>query len=747
MAVSLHERKRVTTELKSWLDSVSSYERAFKKWETRAERIEKRYRDEYRDGQTIDASRAKFNILWSNVQTLVPATFSRLPQPSVARRFRDNDPVGRVASIILERCLEFEIQHYPYYRNTMKACVLDRFLGGRGTSWLRYEPHVSDQPPLDDGVQVTNDIENEAEEEQPQKIDYECTPVDYVHWRDFGHSVVRTWEEVPRVWRRVYMRRDALKERFGEEKAALVPVDETPEDLKLQGDYKAGADETACIYEGWDKEKGEAVWFSKHVKDFLDVQPDPLELEEFFPCPVPLFATLTNGSLIPVPDFAVYQDQANDLDILADRIDGLIKALKVTGVYDASQPALARLFTEGTNNDLIPVKNWAAFAEKNGLKGTIDIVDIQMISKTLNDAYLAFEQIKAQVDELMGIADIARGTTNPNETLGAQQLKTQYLNLRLKSSQQDVAIFATNILKTIAEIICTFYQPQTILKMAAVDQMEPEDQKYVQAALAMLKDEPLRNFRIEVAADSLVQIDENTEKEAATELMTGVAGFVQQVSQGLANIPPAVAAPIARMVFKVFKFSLTRYRIGKTIEGEVDAAIDEMMAAFKATPQAQADPEAMRAQIEEQMKSKVAQENATKEIGLNKRAADLDIRELKFAAEQEIKKNADAFREKELGLINREAGMKMHEEATKVKGDLEKNLAVAEERIGASDAIKAAQESSAGELKGAVQALLEAQTKTQEAIQGLAQVVGADRESEIYVGPDGKKRARSRVAA
>ena len=747
MAVAIQDRKRVTTELKSWLDSVSSYERVFKKWETRVEAIEKRYRDEYRQGQTIDAQRAKFNILWSNVQTLVPATFSRLPQPAVARRFRDNDPVGRVASLILERCLEFEIQHYPYYRNAMKACVLDRFLGGRGTSWIRYEPHLSDQPPLDDGYQVTDDIENEAEEEQPQRIDYECAPVDYVHWRDFGHSVVRTWEEVPRVWRRVYMRKEALTERFGKEKADLVPMDATPEDLKRQGDYKAGADETACIYEGWDKEKGEAVWFSKNVKDFLDVQPDPLELEEFFPCPVPLFATLTNGSLIPVPDFAVYQDQANDLDILADRIDGLIKALKVTGVYDSSQPALARLFTEGTNNDLIPVKNWAAFAEKNGLKGTIDIVDIQMISKTLNDAYIAFEQIKGQVDELMGIADIARGSTNPNETLGAQQLKTQYLNLRLKSTQQDVAIFATNILKPIAEIICTFYQPETIMKMAAVDQLEPEDQQHVPDALAMLKDEPLRNFRIEVAADSLVQIDENMEKEAATELMTGVAGFVQQVSQGLAGLPPIVAAPIARMVFKVFKFTLTRYRIGKTIEGEVDAAIDQLTQAIMAPPAPQMDPEAMKKQIEDQVRSEQAMENASKEVGLNKRAADLDIRELKFSAEQEIKKSADAFKEKEFGLSQKEAGLNMREEATKVKGDLEKNLAVAEERIGASDAIKAAQESSAGELKGAVQALLEAQTKTQEAIQALAQVVGADRESEIYVGADGRKRARSRVAA
>jgi hypothetical protein len=91
-----------------------------------------------------------------------------------------------------------------------------------------------------------------------------------------------------------------------------------------------------------------------------------LELEGFFPCAKPLYATTTSDSLIPVPDFILYQDQANELDILTDRIDGLVKSLRVRGVYDASQPALQRLLTEGDNNTLIPVDKWMAFSEKGG---------------------------------------------------------------------------------------------------------------------------------------------------------------------------------------------------------------------------------------------------------------------------------------------------------------------------------------------------------------------------------------------
>ena len=99
------------------------------------------------------------------------------------------------------------------------------------------------------------------------------------------------------------------------------------------------------------------------MAQFIDERPDPLELEGFFPCPKPLFATTTSDSLVPVPDFLLYQDQANELDILSDRIDGLVKALRLRGVYDASQPALQRLLTEGDNNTLIPVDKWRAFGE------------------------------------------------------------------------------------------------------------------------------------------------------------------------------------------------------------------------------------------------------------------------------------------------------------------------------------------------------------------------------------------------
>jgi hypothetical protein len=346
----LSEAKLASTEVQKWLAHFAAYDRQFKKWDDRSEKIVKRYRDER--GERTGPTMARFNVLWSNVQTLSAATFSKLPKPDVSRRFADQDPVGRVASMISERSLDYEVQHYADYRSTLKSDILDRFLGGRGQAWVRYEPHMRAQAgtPVN-GLEVSEDVD---ESPAVEELDYECAPVDYVHWRDFGHTVCRTWEEVTGVWRWVYLTRPACVARFGKENGEKIPLDATPEEVKRQQSASTSADgredRRAKIAEIWDKEAGKVYWLSTSLGEILDTrQPgtndgDLTKFDEFFPCPKPLFSTLTNDSLVPVPDFTLYQDQANELDILADRIDGLVKALKIQGTYDATQKVLARLF-------------------------------------------------------------------------------------------------------------------------------------------------------------------------------------------------------------------------------------------------------------------------------------------------------------------------------------------------------------------------------------------------------------------
>ena len=561
-----------------WYNCIAQYERTFKEWEGRADKIVKRYRDESRSRNNPTA---KFNILWSNVQTITPAVFARLPRPDVSRRFRDNDPIGRVASMMLERALEYEIEHYGDYASAMKQCVQDRLLGGRGTAWVRYEPHIVGQAAgmgegaPDDGFQVTEDTDEAETEggiyrEDQERIEYECAPVDYVYWRDFGLTTARTWEEVTAVWRKVYMERAALVERFGEELGGKIPLDTKPETSKSFNEKMGEGSREALIYEIWDKATGQVIWLSKSMGKILDTRDDPLQLENFWPCPKPMFSTLTTDSLIPVPDYVLYQDQARQLDTLADRIDGFIQALKVRGVYDAAEPSLARLFTEGENNALLPVKNYAAFSEKGGLQGAINLVDIRPIAEGLNMAYQAMEQVKGQIYEIMGIADIQRGQTDPNETLGAQIIKSNNASGRLKTMQHEVVNFATALLQIKAQIICQHFTDDTIVKISGAMQLSPQDQALIPQALQLLKDEPAKNFRIEVTSDSMIYQDEQQEKQDRVEFLTAVSQFMQTA------LPAAQAAPeLTPLLMEMLKFGVTAFKAGKGMEGLIDETADK----------------------------------------------------------------------------------------------------------------------------------------------------------------------------
>lgn len=546
-----------TDEVQALLDHISQYEREFSKWQRRAEKIIERYRDEKRGTNAT----ARFNILWSNVQTLVPATYARVPKADCSRRFGDNDPVGRVAALLLERGLNFEIDHYEDFRQTLKQDVYDRFLGGRGTAWVRYQPKI--------------EASNEVSEDIPdERLVSESCAIDYVHWRDFGHQVARTWEEVGLVWRKVYMTRPGCIERFGKEVGSKIPLDSKP-DKDQNRSQSDNRDALALIYEAWDKGKKKAYWLSKSLGEFVDELPDPLKLEEFFPCPRPLFATLTNDSLIPIPDFTIYQDQAAELDLISDRIQGLIQALQVKGVYNAEFPVLARLFTEGENGTMLPVKDFAAFAEKNGMKGAIDLVELEPIYEALLAAYQAMSQIKQQIYDLTGLSDIVRGSSEAQETATAQQIKGNYASMRLNSMKREVSEFASALIKLMAQIM-TNYQPTTLMEIGGAKQLSPEDQALLPQAIQLLQARDMRLFRIEVSADSLVQQDEMAERQDRSQ-------FVQSVGSALKEAGPIIqqAPELGPLVLELIKFAAQAFKAGKTIEGTLDTALDQMKLAIK----------------------------------------------------------------------------------------------------------------------------------------------------------------------
>jgi hypothetical protein len=749
--------EKVDSTVQKLLSSIHNYNAEFKKWEARTTKIIRRYRDDQNTGTGMTNDAARFNILWSNVQTLIPAVYARMPKADVSRRFGDNDQVGRVASLLIERALDYEIEHYPDFRSSMRHAVEDRFLGGRGVSWVRYDPHIKQQDIPDDGLQITEDIEEgESRDAQgdifnqtagtdgaPEEIDYECAPTDYVHWRDFGHSCARTWEEVTQVWRWVYMSKDAVTERFGKKIARKIPFNSSPDGLTKYG-QSSKTNDKAKICELWDKETAKVYWLMENWVDLLDERDDPLGLEGFFPCAKPLYATTTSDSLVPVPDFILYQDQANELDILTDRIDGLVKSLRVRGVYDASQPALQRLLTEGDNNTLIPVDKWMAFSEKGGLKGSIDLLPIETLASALINCYQAQANIKGQIYEITGISDILRGAGAASESATAQQLKGQYAGLRLRAMQESVALFASELLRLKAQIICTKFQPETILRLAAADQMSPADKQMIPQALQLMQDSPLRSFRIQVAADSLVQLDENQNKQDRVEFMTAFSNFLREA------VPAGQASPeMVPMLMDMIKFGIGGFKQARTIEGSIDAALQKMAEASAQKAQnPPPNPEMLKAQAAEKTAQMKVQADVQSQQA--RAQADMQIEQMKMQMEAQLETQRQQH---DAQLKMQELAAKEQYERWKTELDAATKIMVA--RIGANpgmdipmiEAQQAAADTITKELGDNVRMAMDQMTNAQnnmanmhsESMQRLHDVLrAANAPKRIVRGPDGR---------
>ena len=522
--------RSLSTEVLYWKDEIDTYERMFDKFMRRGRKIYKKYRD-IRTARE-DAS-TRYNILWANVQTRLPTLYARNPKVVVERRFQDKDPIGRVASQILERAIQYTLDHCNDAWQVNRQAVLDYELPGRGTVWMRYEPHfhqtatvaaaAEPHDPTDErmparngtgtdgaqvsppdgksgpphgadteiaaqGMQITDQADDEVEEEQ---LKYEETKMDYVFWEDFGHTWARFDDEVRGKWRRVYMEREELKERFGKSKTnpngltdgqiAQIPLDWAP---KNANDAKVPVTrKKAIVYEIWDKRHREVLWLVKNYPDLLDKRDDMLGLKDFFPCPRALSANLTTEDMLPTPNYTFYQDQANEVDELSARIASITKALKVAGVRDASAEGLDRLLSEGVENQLVPVEGWAVLKEKGGLKGVFELLPMQEIAETLASLREQRKEAIEDIYQLTGIADIVRGMSDPSETATAQQLKGQFSMIRIEDDQQEVQRFCRDEVVIIGQIVAS-YSIETLKAISGVKLLTNAEKQQLQMQLA-----------------------------------------------------------------------------------------------------------------------------------------------------------------------------------------------------------------------------------------------------------------------
>jgi hypothetical protein len=140
----------------------------------------------------------------------------------------------------------------------------------------------------------------------------------------------------------------------------------------------------------------------------------------------------------------------------------------------------------------------------------------------------------------------------------------------------------------------------------------------------LLKSEPSRGFRIEVAADSLVEMDEATEKQNRLEFLTSVGTFMERV------LPVAQQVPeLAPLMGEMLMFGVRAFKGGRSMEAAFDSALAKLNEP-KLPAEPQPDPEQMKMQA-------MAQAEQTKaQIEQAKLQASMQIEQFKAEQAQQL---------------------------------------------------------------------------------------------------------------
>lgn len=499
-----------------------------------------------------------YNILFSNTEILLPSLYSNQPQPDVRRRYGDKDPIAKIVSKGIERVIEYELGEYDFDHEA-ECSVLDGLITGRGLLRVKYVPEFG----------MTGMGE--------QSLVHEAVHCEYVKWEDFARSAGKVWNDVTWIAFRGRLTKKEAEAKFGAEIVSKLKFDFIANvvDDKRVDDETEKQDKRLTVWEVWDKTERKIYYFADCYKEGpLLVEDDNLRLKQFFPIPRPLQFILKTNSLIPTPDYKQYEKQAIELSEISRRIIKITQILKIRGVYDSTVVELSNLFNQ-PDNYLMPADNVPSFYEKGGLEKMIWLMPIQEAANVLRHLYDLREAAKAVIYEISGISDIMRGATKASETLGAQQIKSQYADTRLKRRQKEVQRFLRDIIRLKAEIIAEHFQPESILKIANLDiasLVGPEAaqnpqmmQAKEQEILALLRDETLRNYRIDVETDSTLAFSDKDSQEQ-------VAAFLQAINQFFAMVGPLVEKGVLPM--EAVKIMLTtvssKFKMGEQFEDALD---------------------------------------------------------------------------------------------------------------------------------------------------------------------------------
>lgn len=543
-----------------WLKRIKAEEKAHDDFRTRGRVVDQVLNDDLSSDEELFVP-----LLWSVVQVEHSGIYSSQPVPDVRPANDEKNPTFRKASDVLERGIAHFVDDQSFDDN-MHRSIDDLLAPGLGVIRVKLDSEIVDVPvkipdPPPHIVAQMDDEDHEALDQArmntEKDIGNQSISWEYVPWDRFGWEPCNSWRACDWIYFRHRMTQDQLKARFGRTIKAS-------KDTKDAGDINSWKSKTFDIYEIWDKKHRRQLFIAKNEPEPLETNKDPLGLAKFWPIPLPMMTNIPSGQLIPKADYDYIEPYDMELNRLQERRMALIEQIKAVGGHDKGMPELADIY-ELQDGESEPIQNLAQRTQGQGFESVMFQLPLEEKVVVLAKLTEQIQFVKAQVDEILGIADIVRGVSNAKEGVGTQELKGRWVGIRLSRKRDLVAYTVREMFRIMGQLLATHFTDENLVRLT---QMEID-----QEVLSLLRNDLLMDFSIDIETDSTVAKDEFQERATRQDMLGAVGTFVSTVLPAVANgqLPADVSSAILRASLQPY----TKY----------SRALDESMETLETTQQ------------------------------------------------------------------------------------------------------------------------------------------------------------------
>lgn len=628
-----------------WKTELTRAEERSKKFIEVAEESIRIYNAQRHVGILNDTER-RLNSWWYCVNTLLPAYYSSTPKAEVNLRKRTGGVIEELSATILERNIQYNMDvNFPFDAVGYNA-ALQFLLTGRAVSWARYEAEIEEtevelalfQAPdgnlLDDKNQP---FEGEVIEQKQgpgnivlvktatEKKTEEYAILDVVQYCDYFCSDARNETEVEWRARRAYLTRVEAEKVFGKDVADDLNYTSFPEANKKDWNRDdAKYEGKAEVFEIWCEEAYKVFWYHKgEKKGLIKVSEPPIDYEGFYPCTV-IAQSVDPDSVIPVSDYAHVKDQILEIERLTTRIHAVTQTIRTNALYDSSLGLQVEQLMIG-DLKMVPVMNWPSYKSRGGLSNGVEFMDISPYVNALQALQAARQTALEQLYETLKVSDLLRGTSEQYKSATANRLEAQWSSLGLVVRQNMFCKFISDSIDKLGTIIATQFDPETLFDVGDADRMiaavlpppievpppaipeagasgevalaiptpmpRPEEdpqyqaQQFKQRIIGLFRSDDKLSYRIRIASDSMVAIDQAQEQAEGQALMSTCGEFFGQMRQLIEQYPPLLGFSI-----ELFQNVIKRFKSGKELDGIFTKALNQVGEIAKAKEEAAKQP-------------------------------------------------------------------------------------------------------------------------------------------------------------